>query len=454
MPEREDIFRANDIRGIYPDTLDEKIAEEIGMAFGTFLGKNKTIALSMDIRKSSPMLKESFLKGLKSTGTKVLYIGKVPTPMLYFAIAHYNLDGGAAVSASHNPPMWNGLKLCGPKGKTYGEDFGLKKIKGIYLSKKFSLREGGNSHDVSRKLMRDYENYLFKRTKVNKVFKVGVDPGNGADSKIASRILKKAGMFPVSINDKPDGAFPSRSPEPKPENITALRELVKKNNLDFGVAFDGDGDRAMFVDDKGEAFFGDTILAMMINNTVKKGEMVVYEISSSKAVEDVINQKRAKGIRTKTGRAFIIDKMLKNKAKLGGEYSTHFYFSDIYCFDDALFAVIKLAQILSERGRSMSELINELPKYEVVSSEFDVKESEKFRIISKMAKNLKKYKKSRIVLLDGVKFITDKGWFIARASNTTPKIKIKAESDNREDLAEINRIALKEYGLAKDSISK
>ena len=419
------------------------------MAFGTFIGKKKRLALSMDIRESSPVLKESFVKGLKRAGAEVLYIGRVPTPLLYFAIAHYKLDGGAAVSASHNPPKWNGLKLCGPMGRTYGAGFGQEEIKEIYLKKRFAYREGGRVRDISKKLMKDYEDFLLKRAKIRKPIKIGIDPGNGADSLIAANILRKAGISTVAINDKPDGNFPSRSPEPKPDNITELSDLVKSKKLDFGVAFDGDGDRAMFVDDKGRAFFGDMTLAMMVKNTINKGEGVVYELSSSKAVEDMIKLKRAKGIKAKTGRAFIIDKMLQNGAKLGGEHSTHFYFSDIYGFDDAIFAVIKMAELTSGSKKKMSELMDELPRYERIVSEFEVKESEKFRIISRMKQSMKKMKGARIVTTEGVKMIAKDGWLMARASNTTPKVKIIAESADKRSLDRLYALGLSEFEKAK-----
>jgi len=419
------------------------------MAFGTFVGKKKRLALSTDIRESSPVLKESFLKGLKRAGAEVLYIGKVPTPLLYFAIAHYKLDGGAAVSASHNPPKWNGLKLCGPMGRTYGAGFGQEEIKEIYSKKRFAYRPGGRVRDISRKLMKDYEDFLLKRAKIRKPLRIGIDPGNGADSLIAANILRKAGISTLSINDKPDGNFPSRSPEPKPENITALSALVKSKKLDFGVAFDGDGDRAMFVDDRGRAFFGDITLAMMIRNTINKGDKVVYELSSSKAVEDMIKLKKAKGVKAKTGRAFIIDKMLENNAKLGGEHSTHFYFSDIYGFDDAIFAVIKMAELTSGSEKKMSELMDELPKYERIVNEFEVKDSEKFRIVSRMKDSLKKMKGAKIVTIEGVKMIAEDGWFMARASNTTPKVKIIAESADKRSLDKLYALALSEFKKAK-----
>ena len=419
------------------------------MAFGTFVGKKKRLALSIDIRESSPVLKESFLKGLMRTGAEVLYIGRVPTPLLYFAIAHYKLDGGAAVSASHNPPKWNGLKLCGPMGRTYGAGFGQEEIKQIYSKKSFAYRPDGRVRDISKKLMKDYESFLLKRARVRKPLRIGIDPGNGADSLIAANILRKAGIDTVSINDKPDGNFPSRSPEPKPENITALSALVKSKKLDFGVAFDGDGDRAMFVDDRGRAFFGDITLAMMVKNTINKGERVVYELSSSKAVEDMIKLKKAKGVKAKTGRAFIIDKMLENDAKLGGEHSTHFYFSDIYGFDDAIFAVIKMAELTSGSEKKMSELMDELPRYERIVSEFEVKDSEKFRIVSRMKDSLKRVKGAKIITTEGVKMITEEGWLMARASNTTPKVKIIAESADKRFLDELYALALSEFKKAK-----
>ncbi len=419
------------------------------MAFGTFVGKKKRLALSMDIRESSPVLKESFLKGLTGAGAEVLYIGKVPTPLLYFAIAHYKLDGGAAVSASHNPPKWNGLKLCGPMGRTYGAGFGQEEIKEIYSKKRFAYRPGGRVIDISKKLMKDYENFLLKRAKIRKPLRIGIDPGNGADSLIAANILRKAGIAVVPINDKPDGNFPSRSPEPKPENITALSDLVKSRKLDFGVAFDGDGDRAMFVDDTGRAFFGDITLAMMVKNMVNKGDRVVYELSSSKVVEDMIKLKKAKGVKAKTGRAFIIDRMLENNAKLGGEHSTHFYFSDVYGFDDAIFAVIKMAELTSSSEKKMSELMDELPKYERIVSEFEVKDSEKFMIVSRMKDSLKKMKGVRVVTIEGVKMIAEDGWLMARASNTTPKVKIIAESADKRSMDRLYTLAISEFEKAK-----
>lgn len=438
---KENIFRAYDIRGIYPSEINENVSELIGKGFGTFIGgAGKKLAVGRDVRLSSESLSTSLINGLVSTGVDVLDLGIVPTPIVYFAISHWNLDGGVVVSASHNPPEWNGFKLCREKAKLVGFGLGLEEVKKLIQSESFKLTKKGKVTNRRDDILREYEAFILDKVTLKKTFEVGIDPGNGSCSCIAKKILEKFGLNIKAINDTPDGRFPSRSPEPTEESISALKELILKENLDFGVAFDGDCDRALFVDDKGNILRGDIVLALFVKHFLKQGEKVVYEVSCSTVVEDEIKSKGGIPILTRVGHSFILDKMITEKAKFGGEISSHLYFGDIYGLDDAIFAVLKIAELLSLKDAPLSQLVNELPKYETYRENFEIPDEYKFKVIEDIRERLQK-EGYNIITIDGVKVIENEGWFILRASNTLPQIKLTVEARNKEFLQELTKFA-------------
>jgi len=438
---KENIFRAYDIRGIYPSEINENVSELIGKGFGTFIGgPGKKLAVGRDVRLSSESLSTSLINGLTSVGVDVLDLGVVPTPIVYFAISHWNLDGGVVVSASHNPPEWNGFKLCREKARLVGSGLGLEEVKKLIQNKNFKLSKKGNVVNRRDDILREYKAFIFNKVTLKRSFKVGIDPGNGSCSCIAKEILEKFGLNIKAINDTPDGKFPSRSPEPTEESVSALKELVVKENLDFGVAFDGDCDRALFVDEKGNTLRGDIVLALFIRYFLKCGEKVVYEVSCTTAVEDEIKSKGGIPILTRVGHSFILDKMISEKAKFGGEISSHLYFGDIYGLDDAIFSVLKVAELLSLRDASLSQLVNELPKYETYRENFEIPDEYKFKVIEGIKEKLQK-EGYNVITIDGAKVVEKEGWFILRASNTLPQIKLTVEARNKESLQELTKFA-------------
>ncbi|MGB9758933.1 MAG: phosphomannomutase/phosphoglucomutase [Thermoproteota archaeon] len=438
---KESIFRAYDIRGIYPSEINENVSELIGKGFGTFIGgTGKKLAVGRDVRLSSESLSTSLINGLTSTGVDVLDLGIVPTPVVYFAISHWNLDGGVVVSASHNPPEWNGFKLCRERARLVGSGLGLEEVKKLIQNESFKLSKKGNVTNRREDILREYEAFILDKVTLKKSFKVGVDPGNGSCSCIAKEILEKFGLSVKTINDTPDGRFPSRSPEPTEESVTALKELILKENLDFGVAFDGDCDRALFVDEKGNTLRGDIVLALFAKHFLKRGEKVVYEVSCSTVVEDEIRSKGGVPILTRVGHSFILDKMISEKAKFGGEISSHLYFGDIYGLDDAIFAVLKVAELLSLKDAPLSQLVNELPKYETHRENFEIPDEYKFKVIEDIKEKLQK-EGYNVITIDGVKVVEKEGWFILRASNTLPQIKLTVEARSKESLQELTKFA-------------
>ncbi|MDE1861115.1 MAG: phosphomannomutase/phosphoglucomutase [Candidatus Micrarchaeota archaeon] len=445
------IFRAYDIRGIYPKDIDEEFANLVGKAFGTYIGAGKKVLLGRDVRKSSPSLAESAAKGILEMGVDVVDAGVIPTPLLYFAISRYSLDGGITVSASHNPPEWNGFKMCKKDAYVIGSDSGQAELKRMIENGRFSKAKiPGEMVDKSKEILAEYLHDISEGIAVRKGLKIGVDPGNGAYSGIASGLLKKKGAEVYAISDRPDGSFPSRSPEPKATTITELIKLVTTKGLDFGVAFDGDGDRALFVTENGAVIPGDILLALFVREYVKKGDKVVYEVSCSSAVEDEIKAKGGVPRLIRVGHSYFKNTMKSEQCRFGGEISGHMYFKEVYGSDDGLYAALKVADMLSKSGRSFSEMVAKLPKYSKTYMEFDADDAVKFRIIDRLKDTLKNT--GRIIDVDGVKVITDRGWFVLRASNTTPKVKCSAEGRTEEDMRYMLSTAEREFRYASEAV--
>ena len=445
----ENIFRAYDIRGIYGKDIDEQFAQRIGKAFGQFIGKHKVVLVGRDVRESSPSLCDSLVKGILDQNLEVVYAGIIPTPLLYFAISHYKLDGGITVSASHNPPEWNGFKICRKDAYVVGLGGGLEKIREMVKENRFAKEGKGYMEDKSRSIMREYLEYLSSKVGPLHGLKVGIDPGNGAYSKIATGTFKKKGAIVHAINDVPDGTFPSRSPEPNPETIKELTQIVKREKLDLGVAFDGDGDRVLFVTDTGEVIGGDIALALMVKTYLKKGEKVAFEPSCSSTLEDEIKEAGGIPLLTKVGHSHLKDTMKKNGARFGAEISGHMYFKETYGAEDGLFAALKMAEMLCKSKKKLSVLLKQIPKYARIYKEFDAQDSKKFEIVEMIKDDFSK-KGYKIIDIDGVKAITDDGWLLIRASNTTPRIKTTAEARSEKRAKELAQIVKQQI----DSYSK
>ncbi len=449
---KDQIFKAYDIRGIYSRDIFEETAYLIGNALGNLIGPGKKLALAGDVRVSTIALKKEMETGIVESGANVYDLGVVPTPVIDFCLTEFNFDGGAIVTASHNPREWNGFKLYSEDAHVMGMGTGLEKVKELAQKGAKKYTDKGSVKDFAVETIRSYTAFIVSKAGDLKGLSIGIDPGNGSYSGLAKDILKKSGAEIVSINDFPDGNFPGRTPEPKPESISELKNLVVEEELDLGIAFDADGDRGIFVDDKGKVLRGDMALALMVKNWVKKGDGVVYEVSCSDAVQEAINEKGAKGFISPVGRAFIPEKMMKEKAVLGGEISGHMYFSEARNADDPLFATTRIAHIMSERRKKLSELVAELPNYESFAREIPVEEGIKFRIVEYLKQDLANAG-FKISVLDGVKARLDTGWFLIRASNTSPNLRLIAEAKSKEDLDSLVKIATEKLNRAIETVN-
>jgi len=441
------IFRAYDIRGIYPQDINEEKSFYIGKAFIEFLKRNKkdkklNVAIGRDSRFSSPVLFRGLTKGILDSGANVIDIGLATTPMLYFSVAHYKLDGGIEITASHNPSQYNGFKIVRETSFPVGSDNGLKEIE--MLAKKFQKQKitivGKKRGRVSKKnISPDYIKFNLRDINLKKVkpLKLVVDTANGISGIIAPKILEKINLKAHYIFLKLDGNFPNHSSDPtKEENLRFLKKEVKKKKADLGVAFDGDGDRIVFVSEKGEMILPDIIFALVSNQILKlnPGEKILYTIASSNIVRDTIKNSGGIPVASPVGYTFIKEKMRKENIIFAGEYSSHYYPRGHYFSEAPFFVLFKVLEIISESGEKFSEIIKPYKKYSYSGNiVFELKEKDLIRKNREIIKQLeKKYRKGEILKIDGIRVDFPEWWFILRPSNTEPILKLIVEATSNK----------------------
>ncbi|MEE9323220.1 MAG: phosphomannomutase/phosphoglucomutase [Candidatus Aenigmarchaeota archaeon] len=446
------IFRAYDIRGVYPDQLNGDIAYKIGLAFGKFLGGG-TIALAMDVRESGPDLRENLLKGMMESGLKVVDIGIVPTPVLYFTVAFKNLDGGAMITGSHNPKEYNGVKLCGKKGVCLSYETGIRDVE------KF-VKEGVESPNLESELIKmqmggEYVDFVAGKVKFKRPLRIVIDAGNGVAGMVSCEIFRKLGCEVIGLNCEPDGRFPNHHPDPlERENLKQLQAKVKEAKADMGIAYDGDGDRVGFVDEKGEIFENNKAFGLIIENLLEEnpGGKVIHEVLTSKLVEDIIRKKGGVPVISRVGHSYIQRKMFEENAIVGGETSGHYYFRESYNYDDGIFGSAKLAELLSRSDKPMSELGKELPKY-ITSDDTRIHcpDEKKFQVVESLRKKFGGM--GKMVTIDGVKVILEGSWFIVRASNTQPALVLRWEARDKKEFERVGALVKKEVESEIKAIS-
>lgn len=441
LPSWTHMFRAYDIRGIYGKDLTNNFAETIGKAFGTFIGAGQKLAVGRDVRIGSEQLKNAVVKGLVSTGCHVDDMGLVTTPILYFGIANKHKDGGVMVTASHNPAEWNGLKLCREKGVIVGQGTGMEEIKEIIVNGKFTKSKTKGKVETYKGIVNQYAAFVLDKIRIERKLKVVLDTGNSVSGIVAPKLFRQTGCRVEVINEELDGTFPSRSPEPTEASLQQLISAVKKARADFGVGYDGDGDRAVFVDDKGRVLTGDYTSVIFAQAFITKGKRkVVYDVSCSSAVEEAIKAKGGIPVVERVGRPFMMDRALREKAVFGGERSGHFYFPDIYGLDDGTFASLKMAEILSRAGMPLSRMVDKIPKYYSSTVNVPFPDEHKFTVIERCKAKFEE-KGFQIIDIDGVKAQDENGWVLLRSSNTEPLIRIFAEGKTHAKLTQLLGLA-------------
>jgi phosphomannomutase/phosphoglucomutase len=444
----EHIFRAYDIRGIFGEDLTEEVAARIGAAFAKFV-EGKAVVVGRDVRISGEKLRDALVSGLV-TRCNVTDVGVVPTPLLYFALNRLRKDAGIMVTASHNPPQWNGLKAFrGNGGSIYGKDMETVReyAKAVDPKKLGEKRGKAVSHEG---IIREYQDFVHSKIQLERKLTVVADTANGTCGLVAPALFERLGCDVLTLNKEPDGTFPAHLPVPKEETLGELMKEVVRRKADFGVGYDGDGDRAVFIDEKGNLIPGDLTLLIFAKDVLQKhpGGKVVYELSCSMAVEEYVKKLGGIPLVERVGHTFIMDKMIGEKAILGGEKSSHFYFADVYGMDDGVFASMKMAEILSKSDEKLSETVAALPQYpSVYEKNFECPDRRKFRVIENVRRQFKRYG-LKTLDIDGVKLIEEDGWVILRASNTEPVIRISAEARTKEKLKKLYYFAVTELNKA------
>ncbi len=438
------IFKAYDIRGIYPSELNEEVIYKIGRAYAVLIQKeNKgklTVAVGEDMRLSSPKLKEALVKGLVTQGVNVVEIGLVSTPTFYFAVANYGYDGGMQVSASHNPREWNGLKLVRKKAIPVSEDTGMKKIKAMVEKGEFmEVEEKG---EVSKKegVLQDQIKHDFKYADISKIklFKVVVDPANAMGALYSEAMFDRLPCELIKMNFELDGTFPNHEADPmKEENTKDLRKRVVKERADIGIAIDGDGDRIFFVDNKGELVPQQIIRGLLAKIFLREypGATICYDIRPGKITVDMIKEAGGKPVVTRVGHSLIKEKMREVDALFGGESSGHFFLKlEKGVYEVPVIVILKLLQELSESGKSFSELIKPYKKY-FHSGEINLVVEDKLGKIKEI-EELYKGEAKEVNNLDGIMVDMGDFWFNLRPSNTEAKLRLNLEATSNKLMEE------------------
>ena len=439
------IFKAYDIRGIYPDDLNEDDAWKIGCATARFLrsllrgyqrgqAASQSLCVGRDMRTHSEAIAQALIEGMNSTGANVIDIGMIDTPQMYFAINHLGTCGGVQVTASHNPAKYNGFKISGLEAKPIGGDTGLKDIEHIAMA---LLHTKGNvtGSIESRDLTAEYKKHVLKFLRSNvKKMKIAVDASNGMAGKMVPALFGKLPVQIIEINFKHDGTF-KHEPNPLVEsNLAELKKLVKKNKCDFGVCFDGDADRLMMVDEKGDTIGCDLMTALMASYFLEKypKSTLVYDLRSSRIVAEEIINHGGTPRRERVGHAFMKKALRDSHAVFGGELSGHFYYRDNFYADSAMITLVHIINILSEANVPISELISPLRRYSSSGEiNFEVENKQ-----TKMDEMTRRYSDGQIDHLDGVTIGYKDWWFNCRPSNTEPLLRLNLEARSKELLDE------------------
>ncbi len=442
------LFRAYDIRGVFPEQLDEDAATVLGVAFAQFLGEHGEVVVGRDVRLSGERLKNGLVAGLNSS-CNVTDVGVVSTPMLYFATNQLQKDAGIMITASHNPPEWNGFKMFSQEGCIYGVEMDeIKKFAKAVNLGKLKLKRGKTTKYEG--IFKQYSSFVSGKIRVQRKLKIVADTANGVCGLFVPSLFKEQGCEIQTLNEKPDGRFPAHQPEPKESTLGELKKLVVESKADFGVGYDGDGDRAVFVDDKGRLIPGDLALLVFAKDVLEKnkGAKVVCELSCSLAVEEYVKEHGGVPIIERVGHTFIMDRMTSEHAALGGEKSSHLYFAEINGADDAIFASLRMAEILSKTSEKLSALYDALPKYPSINEEnFPCADDVKFKVIEKLKAKFKSEGRN-FLGEDGVKLLDESGWVLLRPSNTEPIIRVTAEAKTEKRLRELYAFAVEELNLA------
>ena len=433
MTDLDKIFKAYDIRGVYPEDLDEEAARRIGAAFVRFTASDRVV-LGRDMRLSSPQLAEAFAAGATGAGAGVIDVGEVSTDALYFASGKFDLPA-AMFTASHNPGRYNGIKLCRAQAAPIGEESGLLDIKDL-AAKEDGAASGTGSGTEHIDVLIDYARHC--RSMIDETtlsgLKVAIDAGNGMAGKTVPLVFDDLPIEVVPLFFELDGSFPNHPANPiEAENLADLQRAVTENACDLGIAFDGDADRMFLVDEGARLVTGSTTTALVADRLLKKhpGETIIYNLICSLTVPEVIREGGGVPVRTRVGHSFIKKVMADTGAIFGGEHSGHYYFRDNFRADSGMIAALIVLEAMCEVGEPLSALLGPFQRY-FDSGEINSEVRDQQASIEKLAAT---YSEGRQDRLDGLTVEFDDWWFNCRPSNTEPllRLNLEARSESLKD---------------------
>jgi phosphomannomutase/phosphoglucomutase len=385
----------------------------------------RRVGVGMDVRTTSPPIAGALVAGLRAAGIDVVRLGEVPTPLVYFAVHHLDLDGGVQVTGSHNPITFNGLKMMLGKGSFFGED--IQRLRERIAQREFA---GGAGDETAHDVRGEYLDAVRSRVRLQRPLKVVVDAGNGCAWELAPRLLRELGCEVETLYCEPDGTFPNHIPDPTlPETLEVLRERVLSTGSDLGLAYDGDADRIGALDETGRVVWGDQLLALFAREVLatRPGAPILFEVKCSRGLVEDVEAHGGEPVMTRTGHSIIKTEMKRRGSPLAGEMSGHMFFADDwYGFDDALFASARLVSLLAAAGDSLAALVDSIPRYHATPElRIACPDDRKFDVVSAV---IDRYRGSHSVIdVDGARIEFPEGWGLVRASNTQPVLVMRAE---------------------------
>jgi phosphomannomutase/phosphoglucomutase len=440
------VFREYDIRGVADRDLPDSLARDLGRALGTFWMRRgaRRVAVGADCRLSSPRLKAALSEGLLECGLTLIDIGVGPTPMMYFSVFHgpggEPLDGGVQVTGSHNPPAENGFKMMAGRETLSGED--IARLRQMIEQEDFVRAPGGRVEELDP--LPAYAGFVKGNVELRRTdLRLAIDAGSGSAGPVALAALRAVGLDPIPLLCEPDGRFPVHHPDPsEPHNLELLRRTVLERGLDLGVAYDGDGDRIGVIDAHGEVLFGDRLLILLARHVLRDrpGAAILGEVKCSQTLYDDIAKHGGRPILWKTGHSLIKKKMREEGALLAGEMSGHVFFADrFFGFDDAVYATLRLLEILAAEARPLAELLADVPAT-VSTPEIRVEcpDELKFAVVDRVKERFGR--DHDVITVDGARILFEGGWGLVRASNTQPVLVLRFEAEDEARLAAIRAV--------------
>jgi phosphomannomutase len=440
----QSIFKAYDVRGTYPDQMNEDVAYKIGRALAVFLSEEcgeepaaMNVAVGRDMRLSAPDMQARYIDGLLDGGVNVLDVGQVGTEVLYWTVNHRQLDGGAMITASHNPAAYTGAKLVRRKALPLSGDSGIKEIKDLVVANEFG--DAGEPRGVltQEDVMSDFQAHAlsFINPEAIKPIRVLADGGNGMAGPMVGPVLEELPVVDLKTYYwTPDGNFPDHEPNPLlPENREFIIEKVKAEGAELGIAWDGDADRCFFIDEHGRFVDGDFLTALLAESILKKspGELILYDVRASRAVADTVAAAGGRSLVNRVGHAFFKARMHENGAIFGGEVSGHYYFRDFGCIDSGTLPALLILELISERGQTLGEMVDDFHKKYFITGEINSTVEDAPGILAEIEK---RYGDGEIMKLDGINVDYPDWHFNVRSSNTEPLLRLNLEAFSQDQM--------------------